>query len=79
MRGLPEGGEPGLHLAAIHRLETETDRLGRAAVATLFVNGIDPMVLIRWKDIFEALERAVDACETVAGVLEGIALKRTHA
>ena len=34
------------------------------------------MVVIRWKDIFESLEAAVDACETVAHVLEGIALKR---
>ena len=35
-------------------------------------NGIDPMMVIRWKDIFETLEAAVDACETVANVLEGI-------
>jgi len=34
------------------------------------------MMVIRWKDIFETLERAVDACETVANVLEGIELKR---
>ena len=45
------------------------------AVASLFVNGIDPMVVIRWKDIFESLEAAVDACETAANVLEGIAIK----
>jgi uncharacterized protein Yka (UPF0111/DUF47 family) len=48
----------------------------RAAVASLFVQGIDPMMVIRWKDIFETLESAVDACETVANVLEGITLKR---
>jgi uncharacterized protein len=34
------------------------------------------MLVIRWKDIFESLEQAVDACETVAHVLEGIGLKR---
>ena len=34
------------------------------------------MIVIRWKDIFETLEEAVDACETVANVLEGISLKR---
>ena len=45
------------------------------AIASLFDNGIDPMVVIRWKDIFEALEAAIDACETVAHVLEGITLK----
>ena len=48
----------------------------RDAVASLFVAGIDPMIVIRWKDIFETLESAVDACETVANVIEGIVLKR---
>ena len=46
------------------------------AVASLFATGIDPMIVIRWKDIFDSLEAAVDACETVANVLEGITLKR---
>ena len=64
------------HLVEIHRLENEADRLQRAAVAGLFANGIDPMMLIRWKDIFDTLEAAVDACETVANVLEGISIKR---
>jgi uncharacterized protein Yka (UPF0111/DUF47 family) len=50
----------------------------RAAVASLFANGIDPMMLIRWKDIFDTLEEAVDDCETVANVLEGISIKRAH-
>jgi uncharacterized protein len=63
-------------LIEIHRLENEADRLVRAAVAALFVDGIDPMTVIRWKDIFETLEAAVDACETVANVLEGVSLKR---
>jgi uncharacterized protein len=40
------------------------------------VAGIDPMVVIRWKDIFESLEAAVDSCEHVAHVLEGISIKR---
>jgi uncharacterized protein len=59
----------------IHRLENEGDRLYRDAVASLFANGIDPMVVIRWKDIFTVLERAVDATETAAHILEGIAIK----
>jgi uncharacterized protein len=62
----------------IHRLENEGDRLVRAAVASLFANGIDPMMLIRWKDIFDTLEESVDACETVANVLEGMSIKRAH-
>jgi predicted phosphate transport protein (TIGR00153 family) len=59
----------------IHRLENDGDRLYRDAVASLFANGIDPMVVIRWKDIFTVLERAVDACETAAHILEGIVIK----
>ena len=63
-------------LVEIHPLENEGDRVSRDAVASLFHTGIDPMVVIRWKDIFESLEAGVDACETVAHVLEGISIKR---
>ena len=73
---LRAGGDLSPFLVEIHRLENEGDRLSRDAVASLFANGIDPMVVIRWKDIFGSLEAAVDACETVAHVLEGITLRR---
>jgi uncharacterized protein len=73
-----EGDDIAAGLVEIHRLENDGDRIVRGAVASLFVNGIDPMIVIRWKDIFETLESAVDACETVANVLEGITLKRTN-
>ena len=63
------------HWIEIHRLENEGDRVYRDAVASLFANGIDPMVVIRWKDLFTGLERAVDACESVAHILEGIVIK----
>ena len=76
LRCLKSGAELAPHLVEIHRLENEGDRLSRDAVASLFANGIDPMVVIRWKDIFETLEQSVDACEKVAHVLEGISLKR---
>jgi uncharacterized protein Yka (UPF0111/DUF47 family) len=76
LRCLRSGAELAPHLVEIHRLENEGDRLSRDAVASLFANGIDPMVVIRWKDIFETLEQSVDACEKVAHVLEGISLKR---
>jgi uncharacterized protein Yka (UPF0111/DUF47 family) len=78
LRGLRNGADPAEHLVTIHRLENEADRLVRDAVASLFANGIDPMMVIRWKDIFETLEAAVDACETVANVLEGMSLKRAN-
>jgi predicted phosphate transport protein (TIGR00153 family) len=73
---LSTGSDLATHLVEIHRLENEGDRLQRDGVASLFAGGIDPMVVIRWKDIFESLEAAVDACETVAHVLEGITLKQ---
>jgi uncharacterized protein Yka (UPF0111/DUF47 family) len=76
LRGLRTGTELAPHLIEIHRLENDGDRLQRDGVASLFAGGIDPMVVIRWKDIFESLEAAVDACETVAHVLEGIMLKQ---
>ena len=76
LRQLRNGMELGPRLVEIHRLENEADQLVRGAVASLFATGIDPMIVIRWKDIFETLEAAVDACESVANVLEGISLKR---
>ena len=59
----------------IHRLENDGDRLYRDAVASLFADGIDPMIVIRWKDLFAVLERAIDATETAAHILEGIVIK----
>ena len=76
LRELRAGEDVAAELMEIHRLENEADRIVRAAVASLFAAGIDPMMVIRWKDIFDTLESAVDACETVANVLEGITLKR---
>jgi predicted phosphate transport protein (TIGR00153 family) len=63
------------HWIEIHRLENDGDRISRDAVASLFSGGIDPMVVIRWKDIFAVLERAIDSTETAAHILEGIAIK----
>jgi uncharacterized protein Yka (UPF0111/DUF47 family) len=61
----------------VNRLENDGDRITREAVASLFHGGIDPMVVIRWKDIFERLEAAIDACEKVANILEGIVIKNS--
>jgi uncharacterized protein len=61
----------------VNRLENDGDRIVREAVASLFHGGIDPMVVIRWKDIFERLEAAIDACEKVANILEGIVIKNS--
>jgi predicted phosphate transport protein (TIGR00153 family) len=66
----------GPHLANVDRLEDEGDRISRQALGALFSGGIDPMVVIRWKDVFERLEQAIDASERVAHVLEGIVVKQ---
>jgi len=71
---LPDDAALSAQLVEIHRLENEGDRVSREAIASLFAGGIDPMVVIRWKDVFESLEEAIDACESVAHLLEGIAL-----
>jgi uncharacterized protein Yka (UPF0111/DUF47 family) len=76
LRSLRTGADLAPYLVEIHRLENEGDRISRDGVASLFANGIDPMVVIRWKDIFASLEASVDACEHVAHVLEGISLRR---
>jgi predicted phosphate transport protein (TIGR00153 family) len=63
------------HTIEINRLENEGDRVIREAIAALFDNGIDPMVVIRWKDLYERLEDAIDATEDVANIMEGIVIK----
>jgi predicted phosphate transport protein (TIGR00153 family) len=62
-------------LAELRELEDEGDQLERDAVAELFANVEDAKVIIRWKDIHERLEEAVDALENAADVLEAIIVK----
>jgi predicted phosphate transport protein (TIGR00153 family) len=65
------------YVVEIHRLENDGDRAVREGIASLFDKGVDPMVVIRWKDIFERLEEAIDAAEHVADVLESIVIKNS--
>jgi uncharacterized protein len=63
-------------LIQLKELEDEGDRVLRDAIADLFRDQrIDPLTVIRWKDIFEALEDALDACETAANVVGNIIVK----
>ena len=62
-------------LIELRELEDEGDRLLREAVSELFAENEQPLVVIRWKDIHEHLEEAVDACENAADVLEAILVK----
>jgi predicted phosphate transport protein (TIGR00153 family) len=71
----------GLHgssdrIRAIKEIEDEADDVARAARASLFKDDrIDPVIVIRWKDIYEALEDAVDACETAASRVGNVLVK----
>jgi uncharacterized protein len=70
MRGVQDA------LVELKRLEDEGDGILRDALAALFRDGrIDPLIVIRWKDIYEGLERAIDSCETAANVVANIAVK----
>ena len=62
-------------LIELRELEDEGDRLNREAVSELFRNERDAITIVRWKDIHEQLEEAVDACENAADVLEAILVK----
>ena len=62
-------------LVDVHRLENEGDRVVREAIADLFSGGEDALVVIRWKDIHEELEAALDSCEHAANVIESIYVK----
>ena len=63
-------------LAELKRYEDEGDRLVRDAIAALFEpDDVDPRVIIRWKDVFEALEDAIDACESAGHLVGNVALK----
>ncbi len=59
----------------INRLENRIDRAFRDALGALFDNISDPILIIKWKEIYEHLEDASDRCEDVANVLESIVLK----
>jgi uncharacterized protein len=62
-------------LVEVKRLEDEGDRIVREAIASLFENTVDPLLVIRWKDILEALEDALDSCETAADLVGNIVVK----
>jgi hypothetical protein len=59
----------------INRIEDEGDAAMRAGMARLFKNGLDPIEIIKMKDIYEDVENAIDRCEDVANVIEGVILK----
>ncbi|HEY2986189.1 MAG TPA: DUF47 domain-containing protein [Candidatus Binatia bacterium] len=75
LRQLKNGDSIMKHCIEINRLENEGDFVGRTAVAKLFEGEPNPLEVIKWNEIYETLENAIDRCEDVANVLEGIVLK----
>lgn len=73
-------GKPGgitSRLVELHRLENEGDETYHKAIAELFRNTTDPLTVIKWKDIYEKLEAAIDRCENVANIIESMIIKHT--
>ena len=64
-------------LVELHRLENEGDEIYYKAIADLFRSSPDPLNVIKWKDIYEKLEAAVDRCENVANIIESVIIKHT--
>jgi predicted phosphate transport protein (TIGR00153 family) len=61
----------------LQQLEDDADHIKAECVAQLFENSVDPIEVIKWKEIYEVLEASTDKCEDVANVLEAVVLKST--
>ena len=64
-------------IVEIHRLENEGDDIFHTAIGELFHHATDPLTVIKWKDIYEKLEAAIDRCEHIANIVEGVIIKNT--
>jgi predicted phosphate transport protein (TIGR00153 family) len=64
-------------LVEIHRLENEGDDIYHAAITALFHDAHDPLTVLKWKEVYEKLEAAVDRCENVANIIESVIIKHT--
>jgi uncharacterized protein Yka (UPF0111/DUF47 family) len=76
--GLRDLKKPQIILDAcieVNRLENEGDEILRNAVATLFRGATDAILVMKWKEVYEALENATDRCEDVANIIEGVVLE----
>ena len=66
-----------LEQVEIHRLENEGDDIYHAAIAELFHDPPDALTVLKWKEVYEKLEAAVDRCENVANIIESVIIKHT--
>ena len=65
------------HCIKIKKLENEGDVAYHEAVASLFRGKVDPIEVIKWKDVYDNMEECIDRCEAVAHVLESVVLKHS--
>ncbi len=63
------------HWIEVHRLENEGDQIVRNAIAELFSGSMEPLEVVKWKDVYSLLEDCVDKCEDVANIIEKIVVK----
>jgi len=64
--------EPAVEL---NRLENDADRIHQNALQVLFDQETDPILIMKWKEVYDLLEEAADRCEDVANVVEGVVVK----
>jgi uncharacterized protein len=64
-------------LVEIHLIENEGDENNHIALAELFSPGADPLMVLKWKELYDLTERAIDSCEDTANTIEAIVLKNT--
>jgi predicted phosphate transport protein (TIGR00153 family) len=77
LAGLSQLDQIEPYLLSVRRREQEGDRIYRDALAALFEGGIDPLLIIRWKDVLEAIEEAIDRCRHAADIMQGIVVKHS--
>lgn len=76
LRQLKNRAEMQPLLVRIHEIENESDKAFRSALADLFYGpNPDPLTVIKWKEMYDRIEMAVDKCETVANIVESVAVK----
>jgi len=75
MKGFKKSKELKPRVIEVNRLENEGDRLHRRAVHALFTQEMDPLEVLKWREVYERMESALDACEHVANIILGVVVK----
>jgi len=75
MRRFKKSGDLKAKVIEVNRLENEGDRLHRRAVHALFTQEKDPLEVMKWREVFQNMENALDSCEHVANIILGVVMK----